>query len=120
MGPALVGAHAHVVAAPISTSDAALPAPVRKAAAPRAVLRTAVGTSVVVEVREGDWRTCAQGSAVVSPSNASFRHGADLAFDIDRCAGKAYVNHCASLGTLTDSRVKVTGTAGFQYVLRAT
>ena len=111
MGPALVGAHAHVVAAPISTSDAALPAPVRKA----------VGTSVVVEVREGDWRTCAQGSAVVGPSNASFRHGADLAFDIDQCAGKAYVNHCASLGTLTDSRVKVTGTAGFQYVLlRAT
>ena len=110
MGPALVGAHAHVVAAPISTSDAALPAPVGKT----------VGTSVVVEVREGDWRTCAQGSAVVSPSNASFRHGADLAFDIDRCAGKAYVNHCATLGTLTDSRVKVTGTAGFQYVLRAT
>jgi hypothetical protein len=98
-----------VVAAPAVV--VAAPAVVVAAPAP-SVLRTAVGTSVVVEVRQGDWRTCAQGSAVVSPSNALFRHRLGLALDIDQCAGTAYVHHCATLGTLTDSRVQVT--AGFK------
>ena len=105
---AVVGVPAHlVIAAPARKYAAAAPVPVRKAAAPIVAMRTAVGTSAVVEVRQGDWRACAQGSAVVSPSNASFRHGAGLAFDIDQCAGTAYVDHCATLGRLTDSRVQV-------------
>ena len=44
-----------VVAAPArkyAAAAAAAPVPVRKAAAPIVVIRTAVGTSVVVEVRE--------------------------------------------------------------------
>jgi hypothetical protein len=111
--PALVRGIVHLVVDAPARSSGTAPPPARKAAVPRSLLRTAVGKSVVVEVRQGDWQTCAQGSAIVSSSNASFRHGAGLASDIDKCAGVAYKTHCATLGTLANSCVQVT--TGFKY-----
>jgi hypothetical protein len=62
-----------------------------------------------VEVRCGEFARCAEGCALVNPSNSGLRHGGGLARAIDDAAGPAYVAGLAACRPLPVGTAKVTG-----------
>jgi hypothetical protein len=81
------------------------------ASAPPAFTTLAAATmgGVRVMVRCGDFVRCAEGCAVVSPSNNDVRHGGGLAKAIDTAAGGAYVAGLAAIRPLPTGTAQVTG-----------
>jgi hypothetical protein len=77
------------------------------------LLATADIGHVKVEVRQGDWKACAAGCAIVNPSNSSLTHGAGLAKLIDDVAGADYIEMCQQIGGLAAGSAITT--PGFGY-----
>ena len=74
----------------------------------RLLARAAIGGSVNVEVRQGEFLHCSRGCVLVSPSNEDMKHGAGLAKAIDVAAGPGLNVERAGIIT-TSGRLRVGG-----------